>query len=1765
MLRKRFLVHFCLCLLLILAISTPAFADLTASVTLAGNGTIYPGETTSLQITLSNTNDSYVIENVGFSNSLPGAVLPNPNGLKISGTATYTCTDPATGITTDPGTETLTAVSGTQAISLSGGIIPMHSDTNGHDGYCTIIIPVTAGTSTGNPATYTYTILSSAVNGFENSVAVSNSGNVSQSVNVQGLAKPTISKSFVASTLYLGGSSTTLSITITNTNPVALTNVGITDVFPALANPQAGGVQQGIIRVAATPNASFVCPGGTNGSINPAAGDTSIGATGGTLAANGTCTVSVDVEANHTNGQYSVTQTNTINASTQFFNDVGIPAFGNATRNITVRSPLAVTKAVNAGAVAAGEAGHFTITLTNRGLSPLTASFTDNPIDTDGAAGYGLTVTSATSSCGGTVTPVDPGSVGRNTGISASGLSISASGSCTVTINFTGTVQTPNTPRAYTNTLASGAVDVGDPTIISQQASAAVTVYDTLNVSKSVSPANAAPGNPVQYQVTVQNWSSGAITNVAITDSLPNNQTFLTGLINGIDYTPSAGSCGLTVTGTTTIPIFTIGSIPARSGPNTPGSCTVTFYAMTSTNAAVNSHYTNTLAASTVCYNPGSGNICNGAGSNTPSGNIIAVLSATKTFSPAGPLAESSISTMTIALTNNSANPLTNVTISDTLPIANVGGGQLRIATPANAASTCGTPSITAGDNSTSLAMNSGTITARLSNGAGAAGTCFIKVDVIGPAGTYHNSASIAGTETYADGTPHTVVPITATADLTYNSSLSAMKSFSPTSVSSGGKSTVTIRINNTGASQLTNVGVIDPLPPGMVVAPIPNAYTTCAGSPVVMATAVPGSVTMTGATIAGSGNCDLLFDVVATGSANWVNTIPIGNITADGGVRNQTAVAATLIYNSPTNISVIKATNPSTLTFPGQVSQLTITITNGSQAVTNLRLIDYFTMNGTSGSPLNGMAISATPAAATTCTGGIVSATAGGTSIGVTGVSLAAGVSCTVSVNVTSTAVGGITNYIPASSIITDQGLTNSTTVSTSLTTGSNIGVVKQFTPNVVKPGQRSRLRITFYNPTSLPMANLAVTDTLPANVTVPGSPNFVTTCTGATVSSSSPYQQVQVSGGTIAAASGGVSASCYVETDVIVAAQGDYVNTIAPGAVTASSGGASTSNSQPTSDTLHAKSPLVVHKAISGYTLDAGNPAGFTTGTASHTPGSGPPPPPQVVIWINNPNAVPLTAAAFTDTLPTGLVVATTPNASITCAGGTVIAPASATSIRLSGATIPASGNCTVTVDVLSNISGSYTNTIAAGSITTFEGVSNEEPTSAKIIISTPPAVSKQFAPAVIPPNGTSTLTIFLGNANSSVSQLQSVFTDTLPTAPGNIVVANPANVGGTCPGTVTANVGSGNISYASGAQIPAGGCTIIVNVTGSTSGVYTNNIPAGALVTDFGSNQQPANSTLTISTMGFISGKVFKDNNVTPNGIFDGTDTPISGVNIELRSGTNCSNALVNISGLTNPATTDAAGNYLFSGLPAGTYSVCEPVQPTGTVNGITTAGTIVRVNNSTGTAGTASNPTSTTSQIVNIVLNGNGLAGEISGSTGNNFAEVVLSSISGTVFLDQNDNGTQDGADLGIANVTIELLNNVGSVAATTTTDANGIYSFANLQPGTYSVREPNQPANTANGITTAGTVSNGGTAGTATTPTTVPSIISNIILPPNTATTGNNFAEIPLSSRISGVVFLDFNNDGIFNGSDHGIGSQTLNLDRDRYKQQCREPLYDNQL
>jgi cyclophilin family peptidyl-prolyl cis-trans isomerase/uncharacterized protein (DUF2141 family) len=176
----------------------------------------------------------------------------------------------------------------------------------------------------------------------------------------------------------------------------------------------------------------------------------------------------------------------------------------------------------------------------------------------------------------------------------------------------------------------------------------------------------------------------------------------------------------------------------------------------------------------------------------------------------------------------------------------------------------------------------------------------------------------------------------------------------------------------------------------------------------------------------------------------------------------------------------------------------------------------------------------------------------------------------------------------------------------------------------------------------------------------------------------------------------------------------------------------------------------------------------------------------------------------------------------------------------------------------------------------------------------------------------------------------------------------------------------------------------------------------------------------SSITVDN---IDGTVFND--INGNGQLNSGETGISGRTVFVDvNGTG-------VSGGTNPTTTtDANGNYSFHGLTAGTYKVRE-VLPNG--HTLTTALQTITV------------AADHTASSVNF--------GETSSTTG---------TISGEVFDDVNVNGQLDANETGLAGRTVFLDKDGTGVPGgnniSTTTDANGNYSFAGLTPGTYAVRE-----------------------------------------------------------------------------------------------------------
>lgn len=253
------------------------------------------------------------------------------------------------------------------------------------------------------------------------------------------------------------------------------------------------------------------------------------------------------------------------------------------------------------------------------------------------------------------------------------------------------------------------------------------------------------------------------------------------------------------------------------------------------------------------------------------------------------------------------------------------------------------------------------------------------------------------------------------------------------------------------------------------------------------------------------------------------------------------------------------------------------------------------------------------------------------------------------------------------------------------------------------------------------------------------------------------------------------------------------------------------------------------------------------------------------------------------------------------------------------------------------------------------------------------------------------------------------------------------------------------------------------------------------------------------------GSLAGHVYADDNV--NGTFDPGEMPLADVTVEL---------LDESGAVVQTTQTNAAGEYLFADLRHGIYAVHE-LQPEGYFDGQETVGSI---------GGSRLSPDS----IIDIDLRPGVDA------VNYDFGEINPASIAGRVWVDFDRDQVLDEGEPLLAGVTIHLLDASGAVLKTTETDANGAYLFAGLLPGTYGVGEV-QPVGYKDGPDLIGSI------GGSLLPT---DSIVDIALSAGVDAVRYDFTEI-LPASLSGHVYVDDNDNGLFEADENGITGVTVTL------------------
>lgn len=173
------------------------------------------------------------------------------------------------------------------------------------------------------------------------------------------------------------------------------------------------------------------------------------------------------------------------------------------------------------------------------------------------------------------------------------------------------------------------------------------------------------------------------------------------------------------------------------------------------------------------------------------------------------------------------------------------------------------------------------------------------------------------------------------------------------------------------------------------------------------------------------------------------------------------------------------------------------------------------------------------------------------------------------------------------------------------------------------------------------------------------------------------------------------------------------------------------------------------------------------------------------------------------------------------------------------------------------------------------------------------------------------------------------------------------------------------------------------------------------------------------------GTIGDRIYYDAN--GNNSFDAGEG-IAGVTLTLQDGGNTTIAT---------ATTGADGAYLFNGLPPDTYTVIIDNSNFNSGNTLESYATQI-------------DPDNGTSNRVIVVLDMD------EDDTSVDYAYTPVGIVSGTIFKDLDNDSAIDGGE-GTSGVTVELVDSLNNVYASTVTLAGGGYTFSNVPVGNYTVR------------------------------------------------------------------------------------------------------------
>ncbi len=685
---------------------------------------------------------------------------------------------------------------------------------------------------------------------------------------------------------------------------------------------------------------------------------------------------------------------------------------------------------------------------------------------------------------------------------------------------------------------------------------------------------------------------------------------------------------------------------------------------------------------------------------------------------------------------------------------------------------------------------------------------------------------------------------------------IDANKSFAPATVYPGEESRLRIQLLNSSLSPSVNTSLTDVFPDNVFVATNPNIVSSCGGTVNATNGATAGSVTLSGGTIpAGDGtnpgSCTIEVSVYSSAKGTYVNTIPVGAVTATtGGLPDSNAqategtlavilsditgsmsldIGSIYIQGNETVRRIITLNNPNPVPLTG------LDFTHDLyQYGYNVRAID-----GTQSTTCGAANIAINPRPARTSAVGPTS------EVVVSNGTIPANSSCQIEFDVTPTRDAAlpyynrnVTHQIPPGEISTNEGASNTATIQGRIYTRTGIYLRKYFDNTTsreinLNDTTTAQLRIDFVNNNVTPVSNFDLTDIMPTLAPASGEMTVQSidsnTCGGSVTNNST---SLDISGATLPGVTdqqaGVIASSCRITATVSINADGTYTNAIPASDLVGYEFGATNAN------LIVSGRVLEVSKAFSRNVYE-GDTVNLTFN------------------FENFSSTANVTNLDLTDDLdammcsgsycPTSGFRVGAGVLANSC-GGTVTAAPDSTLITVADAVVPAQQSCQITVGLRTAAKvapfGWRYNRIPIGSITfdtpATTGNIYSQIVQGQVYVYPGVRVFKTWAPDVVGPDGVSRLRILFRRYSYDQNGTTGIrIIDNLPT--GSEVATHPNLVNG-CGGTVTAVPGASLVELNNG-SLPGGTgttaeCSVYVDVQAppltppATTQAFNNTIP-------------------------------------------------------------------------------------------------------------------------------------------------------------------------------------------------------------------------------------------------------------------------------------------------------------------------------------------------